>query len=148
MPTGQALGGRVRTAIASIPDAEPCEHLRNLPGRRSPALPLDADPLLAAATRTNKTMPYDEGLPIASRNSSVPNAETVQPSPAPPYGGDQVRGFQYRRVLADGLPGQSLPGAQLAQGPRGAFVEAVQQAPPARVGRRPDVSSALSASWR
>jgi hypothetical protein len=51
---------------------------------------------------------------------------------------------------ADGLPGQILPGAQLAQGLSVVVVEAVRQAPPAWVGQRPEdlVHAVLSASWR
>jgi hypothetical protein len=73
----------------------------------------------------------------------------VQLSPAPAFGSDQVCGFQDRQVLADGLPGQTLPGAQLAQGLPVVVVEAVQQAPPAWVSQRPEdlVRAALSASW-
>ncbi len=88
--------------------------------------------------------------PLAGDVADRRGVEIVQLLPAPPYGGDQIRGFQDRQVLADGLPGQTLPGAQLAQGLPGAVVEAVQQAPSARVSQRPEdlVRAVLSASWR
>jgi len=64
--------------------------------------------------------------------------QVVQLLPAVPHGGDQVRLFQDRQVLADRLPGHIEPGAQLAQRLPGPLVQAVEQPPAAGVSQRPE----------
>jgi hypothetical protein len=62
--------------------------------------------------------------------------DVVQLLPAPPHGGDEVRGLEQREVLADRLPGHIQVGAQLTQRLPVAGVEPVEQVTPAGVGER------------